>query len=153
MKFYAVPIELLYCLIGHAPSRGFELTPFQDVRYQQHVTRLAMFAGRSPFSNKPNPSGLHRFYARSSEEEEEIPSLKRNEDDEVYFELSSKRRLTICNWQGNERIDIREFYEKDGKQLPGKKGISLSLKEYQIIKQFIVDGTLDDIIDDLKDDE
>jgi hypothetical protein len=30
--------------------------------------------------------------------------------------------------------------------LPGKKGLSLTLKEYGIMKKFIQDGTLDDII-------
>ncbi|KAF2284468.1 hypothetical protein GH714_022084 [Hevea brasiliensis] len=43
-------------------------------------------------------------------------------DDIVVCEISKNRRVTVRNWQGKVWIDIREFYLKDGKQLPGKKG-------------------------------
>ncbi|KAL4183687.1 hypothetical protein AMTRI_Chr11g99500 [Amborella trichopoda] len=41
-------------------------------------------------------------------------------------DISKTRRVSVRNWQGNVVVDIREFYFKDGKQLPGKKEIYIN---------------------------
>eukprot|EP00979_Chaetoceros_neogracilis_P005864 scaffold1133_cov294-Chaetoceros_neogracile.AAC.9 len=79
-----------------------------------------------------------------------IPTLKTNEKGETYFELSPDRRFTVCKWQGEPRVDIREFYERDGKMLPGKKGLSLTMDQLNIVKEFIQDGTVDDMIREIE---
>ena len=79
-----------------------------------------------------------------------VPSLKTNDNGDTFFELSSDRRVTVNQWQGNTRVDIREFYEREGKMLPGKKGLSLTLDQFNILKGFIEDGTLDEIIQELE---
>uniref|UniRef100_A0A7N2MS45 Transcriptional coactivator p15 (PC4) C-terminal domain-containing protein n=1 Tax=Quercus lobata TaxID=97700 RepID=A0A7N2MS45_QUELO len=52
-------------------------------------------------------------------------SKKDSDDDSadniVVCEISRNRRVTVRTWQGKVVVDIREYYNKDGKQLPGKK--------------------------------
>ncbi|KAI3952255.1 hypothetical protein MKW98_005950, partial [Papaver atlanticum] len=50
-------------------------------------------------------------------------------DSIVVCEISKSRRVSVRNWQGKVVVDIREFYVKDGREFPGKKGISLSMDQ------------------------
>ena len=45
---------------------------------------------------------------------------------------------------------MQKFYEKDGKSLPGKKGISLTLEQYKALRSVIKDGSLDAVIEELE---
>ncbi|XP_058097443.1 RNA polymerase II transcriptional coactivator KIWI-like isoform X3 [Magnolia sinica] len=36
-------------------------------------------------------------------------------------DISRNRRVSVRSWQGKVVVDIREFYMKDGRQMPGKK--------------------------------
>lgn len=38
-----------------------------------------------------------------------------------YWEISKMRRLTISSFRGKTQVNVREYYEKDGQELPGKK--------------------------------
>ncbi|KAK3033025.1 hypothetical protein RJ639_035503 [Escallonia herrerae] len=52
-----------------------------------------------------------------------------DESDEVIVvcEISKNRRVSVRNWQGKVVVDIREFYVKDGKKMPGRKGTPYNL--------------------------
>ncbi|KAH8879990.1 transcriptional Coactivator p15 family protein [Thozetella sp. PMI_491] len=58
-------------------------------------------------------------------------------DGNSYWEIAPKRRVGISNFKNNTFINIREYYEADGQMKPGKKGISLSIEQYQALLQAI----------------
>ena len=48
--------------------------------------------------------------------------------------LGMKKRIAVRKYKGHILVDIREMYEKDGEERPGRKGISLNLPQYIILK-------------------
>eukprot|EP00249_Psilotum_nudum_P008435 c21265_g1_i3 orf=570-827(+) len=50
-------------------------------------------------------------------------SAENDSDGIVVCELSGHRRVTVRSWKGKVFVDIREYYSKDGKELPGKKDL------------------------------
>ncbi|KAH8378048.1 hypothetical protein KR093_008685 [Drosophila rubida] len=52
-------------------------------------------------------------------------------DGATNWTLEGMRQVRINEFRGRKMVDIREHYEKDGKVLPGKKGISLSASQWR----------------------
>lgn len=72
------------------------------------------------------------------EEEEEDKKKKRKGDDREYDDegdlivcrLSKSRRVTLTEFRGKTLVSIREYYRKEGKELPSSKGISLTAEQW-----------------------
>ncbi|CAD5226831.1 unnamed protein product [Bursaphelenchus xylophilus] len=58
-------------------------------------------------------------------------------DGNEMFEIGNNRFLTVREFKGKALVDIREYYMKDGKRCPGKKGISLSREQFQALKGLV----------------
>ncbi|XP_060604819.1 activated RNA polymerase II transcriptional coactivator p15-like, partial [Ruditapes philippinarum] len=58
---------------------------------------------------------------------------------EMMFPIARMRFATVSEFRGKVMVGIREFYEKDGEMRPGKKGISLSMEQWQKLKEQIDD--------------
>ncbi|KAJ6644489.1 RNA polymerase II transcriptional coactivator KIWI [Pseudolycoriella hygida] len=67
---------------------------------------------------------------RAKTEKQRLSSGVKTEDGTV-FDLDRYKRVTVREFKGKLYIDIREFYEQNGKQLPGKKGISLQPEQWR----------------------
>jgi len=42
-------------------------------------------------------------------------------------------RATLGRWKGTPRLNLRKYYEKDSTMYPTKQGVTLSLKEWQML--------------------
>ncbi|KAH7927156.1 ssDNA-binding transcriptional regulator, partial [Leucogyrophana mollusca] len=60
-----------------------------------------------------------------------------NKDGEKYIDLGKSKRATVRPFKGNVYVDIREYFGTDGEQKPGKKGISLSVEQWDLLKNSI----------------
>eukprot|EP00250_Pteridium_aquilinum_P018379 c2405_g1_i1 orf=295-609(-) len=81
------------------------------------------------------------FINDGSDDERPAKKVPRQEKVELdgitVCELSVHRKVSVRSWKGKIYVDIREFYTKDGKELPGKKGISLPLDQWEVLRDNI----------------
>ncbi|KAI9772097.1 MAG: hypothetical protein M1840_001385 [Geoglossum simile] len=61
---------------------------------------------------------------------EAVGSADIDDNGDMFWEISHSRRVTISEFKGRRMVSVREYYEKDGKHLPGKKGISMPIDQY-----------------------
>ncbi|KAK0454801.1 transcriptional Coactivator p15-domain-containing protein [Armillaria borealis] len=61
--------------------------------------------------------------------------VHKTSDGNKYIDLGKKKRATVRSFKGMPLLDIREFYGQEGDEKPGKKGISLSLEQWNTLKK------------------
>ncbi|KAL2824685.1 transcriptional Coactivator p15-domain-containing protein [Aspergillus cavernicola] len=64
---------------------------------------------------------------------------KEDSNGDSYWEISKMRRVTVSSFRGKTMISVREYYEKDGEELPGKKGISMPIDQFSTLLNLLPD--------------
>ncbi|KAI6221925.1 Activated RNA polymerase II transcriptional coactivator p15-like protein [Aphelenchoides fujianensis] len=67
-------------------------------------------------------------------EENRDPEMSDSESNEAAVEEPKASYVNVRSFKGKTYVDIREYYEKDGKLLPGKKGVALNTEQYEALK-------------------
>ncbi|KAH9520424.1 Transcriptional coactivator [Bulinus truncatus] len=89
-----------------------------------------------PKSKKKKPAAKSVKETKVDKKEETAGPTK-NSSGEFMFQISKMRFATVSEFRGKAMVSIREYYEKDGDLRPGKKGISLSVDQWQALKEKI----------------
>lgn len=62
-------------------------------------------------------------------------SVKKNDDG--LYPLGEKRFASVSDFKGKRYVNIREYYEKDGKLAPTPKGVNLTLDQFKELIKII----------------
>ncbi|MCJ1285685.1 hypothetical protein MMC26_005026 [Xylographa opegraphella] len=54
-----------------------------------------------------------------------------------FWELTSNRRVVVSRFGGKLMVSVREYYEKEGQSLPGKKGISMPVAQFAALVELL----------------
>jgi hypothetical protein len=84
-----------------------------------------------------SPAKKSEEFVIESGDEEDKKSKKQKLEPTTKWELSGSKQVNINKYKGKTLIDIREFYTKDGELCPGKKGISLNMKDFEVLCEFM----------------
>uniref|UniRef100_A0A914HGD9 Transcriptional coactivator p15 (PC4) C-terminal domain-containing protein n=1 Tax=Globodera rostochiensis TaxID=31243 RepID=A0A914HGD9_GLORO len=74
-------------------------------------------------------------------EKDDKKAVKRERDQQgnEIIPIGGNRFISVDRFKGRILIGIREYYQKDGKWFPGKKGISLNQDQYQAFLKVLPD--------------
>lgn len=68
----------------------------------------------------------------------------RKEEDDNSWDLGSRRFVKLSEFKGKWYVNIREFYDAGGELKPTKKGVMLTMEQWQKFKGFV--NEIDDAI-------
>jgi hypothetical protein len=76
---------------------------------------------RAAASSEPDSDGDNVPAKKTKKSSTPNGTMQTDDEGNEYWEISNKRRVQISTFKKNVMVTIREFYEKDGKMMPGKK--------------------------------
>ncbi|KAK7285776.1 hypothetical protein RJT34_20557 [Clitoria ternatea] len=116
--------------LSNSPAKHFVRTIIESY--------LLSIANGKPLNGDDKPLGEPEVVKPIEEPIEALPVVvkRKNDDSErLICQLSNRRNVVVQNFKGTTLVSIREFYNKDGKQFPGSKGISLNAEQWSAFKR------------------
>ncbi|RXW16720.1 hypothetical protein EST38_g9134 [Candolleomyces aberdarensis] len=95
-----------------------------------------------PIAKKPKREEKKKASSSSSAQ------VLKNSEGEKYVDLGKKKHATVRTFKGMKLVDIREYYNAGGEDKPGKKGISLTLDQWNTL--IAASDTIDQLLQDIK---
>ncbi|GFP98064.1 RNA polymerase ii transcriptional coactivator kelp [Phtheirospermum japonicum] len=105
---------------------------------------------RKKFVREIVESYLVEQQSKAEEEQEQVEEEEEEDDNEkkdgkeyddegglIICRLSDKRRVTLSEFKGKTLVSMREYYKRDGKELPTAKGISLTAEQWATFKKHV----------------
>jgi len=86
---------------------------------------------------KKSASSTSTASKKSNKSEESNGDTQKDSEGNTMYMLSKMRFVSVSEFRGKPLVNIREYYESNGKILPGKKGISLAIDQWEQLKKFI----------------
>lgn len=91
--------------------------PPQFIRYLTII-----MASRKRASDNQGPGGDTRGQTKKTKVNSGNEATSKSDSNgDQYWEISKMRRVTVSEFRGKTMVSVREYYEKDGQELPGKK--------------------------------
>ena len=98
--------------------------------------RASTATDSAPPSKRAKPGTSNDI--KSQQGKQPVSTSQQTDDSgDAFWELSSgsTRRVTVNQFKGSWQVNIREYYNKDGAMLPGKKGISMPIDQWAALVQ------------------
>jgi len=87
-------------------------------------------------SNQDDDPPAKRTKPNHQTEDESVP-VTIGPNGERLYEIGKMRFISVSQFKGKPYINIREYYEDNGVQKPGKKGISLPAEQWEKLKSLL----------------
>ncbi|KAF2879016.1 hypothetical protein ILUMI_27157 [Ignelater luminosus] len=89
--------------------------------------------------NKPSKKDRSESSDSDSGPEDRGPAKKQKTEEENSWDLGKNRFVKLSEFKGKWYVNIREFYDSGGELKPGKKGIMLTMEQWQKFKSVMSD--------------
>ncbi|KAK6239702.1 hypothetical protein QUC31_005171 [Theobroma cacao] len=109
---------------------GIDLSDFNHKKFVREVIESFLL------STVEENGDVEELNSKLREEEAKIKIKKEidGDGDRLICKLADKRNVVVHEFRGKTYVSIREFYVKDGKELPSARGVSLTSEIWSALK-------------------